>query len=157
MYDLTEALTRLAAMQEEAIAGSDAKPYWPYVQEAMPYWWNRINGMTVRTDLAADADIDVYTVEMGLVVAHLTEGYDGERGDKVTGYIVDVLEHVAEHPLLTSAAYPDELRWLWIEDGGAVITGIPNGTRAIANTGSGPTQVVIGFILTLPLMRERIY
>lgn len=156
-YDLNEALLRLAAMQKEAITGSDAVPYWPYEQERAPYWWNRINGLTVETELAGDVNIDRYSIEMGLVIGHLTEGYKGQNYTRVAEYIVSVLTYFDEHPYLgtVSGDYRDsELRYIWMEDGGAIITGVPGGARTITNSGIGTTQIYLGFILDLPLMRE---
>lgn len=156
-YDLDEALARLAAMQKEAITGCDAAPYWPYEQEKAPYFWNRINGLTVEKDLSADWIIDRYSIEMGLVVGHLTQGYRGQNYTKVAEYITSVLTYFDAHPMLdtVSGDYIDsELDYLWPEDGGAFITGIPQGTRSASNAGIGTTQIYLGFILDLPLMRK---
>jgi hypothetical protein len=156
-YDLNGAMVRLAAMQKEAITGCDAVPYWPYEQEAGPYWWNRINGLTVETELSADYIIDRYSIEMGLVIAHLTQGYTGQNYDKVAEYITSVLTYFDLHPMLDTVSgdyADDELEFIWPEEGGAMITGIPGGTRTVNNSGVGATQIYLGFILDLPLLRQ---
>lgn len=156
-YDLTVILARLAAMQKEAVSGCDAAPYWPYQQEATPYWFNRINSMAVDTSLAGDYDLDRYTIEMGLVIAHITQGYQGENYTKIAGWIDDVLSYFEDRGYLNTNAgdYTADYGYIWMEEGGAVITGIPGGTRTINNDGVGATQLYLGFILDLPLMRER--
>lgn len=156
-YDLNEALLRLAAMQKEAIEGCDAVPYWPYEQEKGPYWWNRINSLVIERELAGDVDIDRYTIEMGLVVDHYTAGYKGDNYQMVAEYIGAVLTYFDAHPYLSTDAgdyQDDEMRFIYMEDGGAIITGIPNGTRTTTNAGIQTTQIYLGFILDLPLMRQ---
>lgn len=156
-YDLNEALLRLAAMQKEAIIGCDAVPYWPYQQEARPYWWNRINGLTVETELSADYIIDRYSIQMGLVIAHLSEGYAGQNYDKVAEYITSVITYFDEHPMMdtVSGDYANnELEFIWPEEGGAVITGIPGGANTTTNAGISVTQLFLGFTLDLPFLRQ---
>lgn len=163
MYDMNEALARLVSMQKAALTGvaanenqlCDAVAYWPYEQEAFPYFWNRVNSMTVDY-LAQDIAIDRYEIEMGLVIAHYTAGYRGDNTTHAANYIEAVMAYFDAHADMTSIApYTTPLDNLWLDEGeGAVISGIPGGLRTIQNSGIGTIQVAIGFMLDMPLLRE---
>lgn len=160
-YDLNEAMKRLPEIQRAALASltpavkSDAVEYWPYQQGAFPYWWNRIESMTIETTLAGDIDIHRYTIAMALVIGHLTdEGYDGELPARTYSWIPAIIQYFVDHADLTSTLYPEPLAFLWIERGGAVITGIPTGTRGLTNSGVNAQQLSLVFSLDLPLVWE---
>lgn len=160
-YDLNEAMLRLPEIQRAALASltpavnSDAVEYWPYQQGVFPYWWNRIESMTVETTLSGDIDIHRYTIAMALVVGHLAdEGYQGELPARCYTWIPSILQHFVEHMDLTSVRYPEPLRFLWNKDGGAVITALPNGGRGLTNSGLGTQQLALVFSLDLPLVWE---
>lgn len=161
-YDLGEIMARLAAMQSEAIIlpgdgisqhGIDAVPYWPYQQEITPYFWNRINAMD-SDEIAGDTTIDRYTIEMGLVCGHFTQGYRGELPAQVySDWIPAVLKYFRAHRWLNTneGIYKTRARWLF--NGEQVeITGIPQGHRTVNNAGVETPQHYIGFILSVPLV-----
>jgi hypothetical protein len=159
-YDLNNVMARLPLLQKAALAamespvGADAVSYWPYQQEAPPYVWNRIEGMVV-TELSGDIEIHTYQVAMALVIAHITQGYKGQTSQAAYGYIAAVLDHFRAHKDLVIAnemEYNEPPEFLWIERGGAMITAIPNGTRTLANSGIGVSQVAIVFTLDVPLV-----
>lgn len=159
-YDLGNVLARLPLLQKAALAamdspvGADAVDYWPYEQEAPPYFWNRVEGMTVE-ELAGDIEIHRYQIAMALVIAHITEGYKGQTSHTAYGYIPAVLDYFRSHKDLAVAGeleYSESPEYLWIDRGGAMITGIPNGTRTLANAGIGVSQVAIVFTLDVPLV-----
>jgi len=165
MYDLDNIMLRLAAMEREALSTitdtvvCDAVPYWPHTQENFPYWWNRITNLEIsqEPELAGDVVIDTYTVDCGLVVAHLTAGYKGEMVTRVYTWITRILDYFNTHQDLTSAdpLYTAPCDYVWIEEGGAVLRGIPQGLRSLANSGLGDTQqIVVVFQLEVPLLRQ---
>lgn len=164
-YDLDELMLRLAAMEREALSAvgdtvlCDAVPYWPYTQEIFPYWWNRITNLEVsqEPDLAGDVVVDTYTIDLGLVVAHLTAGYKGEMVSRVYTWIPRILDYFNLHQDLTSAdpLYTDPPDYVWIVEGGSILRGIPQGLRTLANSGLGDTQqIAVVFQLEVPLLRQ---
>lgn len=163
LYNLPDVMARLPLIQKAALAEigveCDAVDYWPHFSEGFPYWWNRIDSMTVD-DLLLTQEVDVhrYTVSMGLVIAHLTaDGFNGETTHKSYEYIPAVLDffrsedsrHLA---IPTEASYQLQPNGLWTGEGGALISGVPNGTRTISNSGIRDVQqVAIIFTLDIPL------
>lgn len=109
--DIGELLDRVVAIEKEALAAlstpvaSDAVPYLFHVQEAFPFWTNRLGTVTIDTD---SQDFDVYTVEvvMRLSVGYRTEGLSGGVDAALNDYIPQVIQYTNERELLQSAAYP---------------------------------------------------
>lgn len=154
IYDLKEVMDRLLAMEKEAVPGSGGATYWPYQQNKMPYWMNRIGGMTVEP-LSADTVIDRWTMSALLVIDHFESGYEGANFVAAyEDYIPDVIQFFDDHPLLTSTEYPDEMLFIHPNDR-TQITGLPSGTRLIINSGSGVRQVVLEFTIAVPLARKQ--
>jgi len=156
IYDLGEVMDRLLAMEKEAVPDSGGKEYWPYSQDALPYWMNRINGMTVDP-LSADTVIDRWTMSALLVIDHLTANYEGVTFVEAYDIIPAVLQFFDDNPLLTSTAYPDEMLFVFPDEDtrGAHITGLPSGTRTVLNSGTGTRQVVLEFTISVPLGRKQ--
>jgi len=155
IYDLKEVMDRLLAMEKEAVPGSGGATYWPYSQDKLPYWMNRLNPMTVDTTPSADIVVDRYSVSALLVIDHFDAGYEGTKfEDAYETYIPDVIHFFDDNPELTSAAYPDPLRYIDDKDP-AYITGLPSGTRVVLNSGIGVRQVVLEFAIAVPLWRRQ--
>jgi len=160
-YDLGDVMDRLPVLQVAALAAlstpitCDAVNYWPYQQTTFPYWWNRIESMAVSYDIGTDDEIHTYQVSMAMIIGHLGEGYKGEQAGVVYTRIAGVLDYFRQHKnLADGTTYTTAPDWLWIVDGGARITGIPNGTRTLANSGIGVQQVAVVFNLEVPLLFE---
>jgi len=156
IYDLGEVMDRLLAMEKEVVPG-EGVVYWPEKFDTFPYWMNRINGMTVEP-LSADTVIDRWVMSALLVIDHMTANYVGTvfKVAQET-YIPAVLQFFDDNPLLTSAAYPDEMLFVFPDEDtrGAHITGLPSGTRTVLNTGIGVKQVVLEFTISVPLGRKQ--
>lgn len=156
---LSQALTRIAAMQKQALADltpsvtADAVAFWPWQQEAFPYFTNRISNHEVVTEeeegASEDVTIDRYTVAMRLIVGHYTEGYSGEAAARIYEYVPAILRFFDAHPFLTCTAYPDELDYIYPND--VQITG-GTGLVVFANSGIGALQVGWEINLLLPLL-----
>jgi hypothetical protein len=158
IYDLKEAMDRLLAMEKEAVPGSGGVTYWPYSQDKLPYWMNRLNPMTVDTAYSSDVVLDRYSVSALLVIDHFDAGYEGKKfEDAYETYIPDVLNFFDDNPELTSTDYPTPMRYIApVEDTrGAHITGLPSGTRLVLNSGIGVRQVVLEFTIEVPLWRKQ--
>lgn len=162
VYDLPEVMSRLPVLQKAALeainVSCDAVDYWPYQQEGFPYWWNRIDSMNFDEPLAQDVSLHVYNVSMALIIAHLTaDGFKGENSHKAYSYIPAVLDYFrgdTARLLYDDKKFRLEPLGLWIPDGGARITGIPNGTRTLNNSGINVQQVAVVFSLEIPLIFE---
>lgn len=157
IYDLKEVMDRLLAMENEAISSSGGAIYWPHKQDQMPYWMNRINGMTVEP-LSSDHVIDRWIMSALLVIDHYEAGYEGKKfEDAYETYIPDVIQFFDDNPLLTSTDYPDEMLFVFPDEDtrGAHITGLPSGTRLVLNSGIGVRQVVLEFTIEVPLGRKQ--
>lgn len=165
-YDLSEIMKRIAAMQSEAIVLKGdgqtqypitAVPYWPYQQESCPYFFNKIVSMEVE-NIASDITVDRYIIEMGLVCGHLSQGYKGDLSMEVLSeWIPAMLQYFDEHRWLNTKGgiYTKAARWLFSGDDGAEITGIPQGQRTVNNAGVETIQHYIGFMLAVPLVRNK--
>jgi hypothetical protein len=83
----TELLARVVALQKEAMASinvrCDAVPYFFHVQEAFPYFTNRISANPVSDEGSEDLDVNRPLVIMRLIVGHITEGYKGQPESKL--------------------------------------------------------------------------
>lgn len=159
-YDLDEAMNRMVAMEAECLGLAEnvkAAPYWPFTHTVFPYWWNRITNMEIDITLAAEFDIDIYTVQAGLVIGHIGSGYEGDRATDAYDYIPTVLAYFDNHAEMTdTVTYTTPFTGLWLEGGyGLALTGIPGGFAATNNSGSGPMQHVLHFEFTMPLMRQK--
>lgn len=161
VYDLPDIMARLPVLQKAALSAinvnCDAVDYWPYQQEGFPYWWNRIESMAMGESPAGDVSLHIYTISMALVIAHLTaDGFRGETSHNAYQYIPAVLDYFrGETPrlLYDDVTYRTAARGLWPESD-AHISGIPNGTRALSNSGINVNQVVALFTLEVPLIFE---
>lgn len=160
---LSQALSRIADMQVSALAGmtpsvkADAVPYYPYEQEAYPYFTNRLLGYRAVTSddeegmVAEDVAYDEYIIAMRLVMGHLKEGYEGDLPENLYEYVPVLIDYFDDHQLLTSTTYLTELNF--VEPRGVLITGAsPYG--AFQNAGTINTQLGIEFSLRLPLLRD---
>lgn len=164
LYDLPDVMARLPILQKAALnainVSCDAVDYWPYQQEGFPYWWNRVESMSTEIDMAQDMELHVYTISMALVIAHLTaDGFRGETTHNAYAYIPAVLDYfrgeAARHlAVLPSSDYQTAPNGLWTGEGGARITGIPNGTRTLSNSGINAQQIAVVFQLEVPLEFE---
>lgn len=162
-YNLDDIKNRIAAIQTEALSTTqqhiNAVPYWPYQQEQLPYFCNRINSLDVDIDTLGvqDTVIDRYEIEMMMIVGHLGEGYQGEVASSMYGtYIPQLMDYFDQHMDLTTEqlqTYRTPPRFLWTQEGGAIIRGIPGGERTISNAGIVGVQHYLGFILEVPLLR----
>jgi hypothetical protein len=155
---LSQAMTRIADMQIEALAGvtidgssveADAVPYFPYQQEAAPYFSNRITNHEVTYE-SDDIVTDTFTITMRLVIGHLEEGYDGELASDMYEYIPAVIAFFDSNPFLTSTNYPAELDYIEPED---VTITVSSGINAFLNSGVGSIQIGTEFTLEVPLLR----
>lgn len=156
MYDLKSIMERLTVMEREAVntltAGQvDAVAFFPYQQEVMPYFTNRVVRFAVESGedgFGEDVIIDRYSIAIRYVGAHLTEGYQGEAPDKLYEVIPAMLDYFSKHELLsTSSLDPID----FVDPEGAQITDGNYG--AFTNSGIGPTQIGLEFTLDLPLIR----
>lgn len=152
-------MKRVAAMQIEAVASLktvDAKGFWPYQQEELPYFTNRWGGLTNVDDVfGEDIDQEAHVILMRLVAAHLTEGYDSatinDASNIVIQYAVLVVEYFRNHPRLTtdSGAYTGEPDYL-LQD--ARLTN-HTGVVIFSNSGIGQLQYGTEFTLEIPFLR----
>jgi hypothetical protein len=151
---LTEALTRLAAMEKEALTDAgytpDAVPYFFHTQENFPYFTNRVDEdtNTGATEGATEEwEAHDHTVRARLVIAHLTEGVPGTPEGLLYVYMPLVTNFLVNHPLLQSAAYPTAMdilspRGMTVER--------PTGFRIFNNAGFKVYQVGCEWPLRLP-------
>lgn len=87
--DLNELLNRAGAVAVAAlasIADLETKPFFYFFGEYFPYITWRV-GADEISDEGEEYDVDNYLIVGRLVVAHLTEGYEGEGEEKLYTYI----------------------------------------------------------------------
>ena len=109
--DVNELLARCVVIEKAALAAltpsvsADAVPYFIHTQESFPYFTNRIGNVEVGYD-SNEMDRDIYTVVIRLVVAHITQGYDGVVETDLYNYIPAIITAFNENEGLQSATYP---------------------------------------------------
>lgn len=154
-FNLGDFMDRVVEMEKESVASIvstevDAVPYFPYEQEAFPYWTNRITGMT-PSYLAEDAVEFNFRIVGRIVLGHLTEGYKGEPIVKAQDYISAVLDYFKGRSGMKSVAHPTSMQYL--AQYFLIVDMV--GPNAFRNDGIGSTQVGIDFVFTLPIMADR--
>lgn len=110
MYDVTELLLRLVAIENEASAALlpgllvNAQPLWFWQGEASPYWINRI--ATIGDDPETTGDegsIDAVVAEMGLIYGEPGAGFEAEIETKVNTVLPQLLVLLRQRYWLQSA------------------------------------------------------
>lgn len=149
-YDLSALMDRLLEMEKEAVASvqtADGVTYFPYEQEAFPYWTNRITGITPAY-LAQDIAQYPLRIAGRLVLGHLTEGYQGELLIRAYDFMEAVLSYFKDRPGMNSTAHSTQMDDIFTDLEIADIVG----PAAFQNGGIGAVQVGIDFIFTLPII-----
>ena len=152
-FDMDAAMDRLVSMEIESLAAVittvDAKKFYPWTQEAFPYWHNRITGYEPEHP-SQDYIIHRYEVTGRLVVAHFTEGYRGEGMDKAYQYIAEVNDYFDNNPLMITAEYPTAFDDIDDASGVEIVQVI--GPNAFANSGIGEMDIGVEFVFSLPFI-----
>lgn len=146
--DLNALMSRVANLEIASLmalasppAAVDAKPYFRHVQEAFPYFVNRIDQFGIGSD-SQDFDTASIPIIMRLVILHTTGGFDGERDDTLNTFIPQVIEYFNERELLIDDDYPDEI--LHLESARIVNC---TGYREFQHAGIGGFQIGCEFTL----------
>jgi len=152
-------MTRLLQLQLDAtdgIVAAGGVTYYPYTQEALPYWTNQVASVAFDRLRGEDIEVRRYTVQMRLILAHLTENYDGVTFDTAYDIIPAVLNTFEQHPLLTNSTHTTPLDAVFDPDAyhGAEVTAV-TGPVVFTNAGIVTRQVGLQFTLQLPLIRKR--
>jgi len=160
---LSNAAARLVAMSQESLdvlTGSKVDAaYWPYQQESFPYFTIRHGALTVDfTKYAEDIEDNPEQLFLRLVIAHITEGYTGEKQTRAFSYYSAVRDYFRERlPSLTTAgttygdytAEPDYLD----PDTGAYISA-HTGLVIFTNSGLGSPQLAYEFTFNIPYLQS---
>lgn len=163
MSYLDDALDRVVAMQKEAMAvitggKFDSVPYWPYFQNDFPYMTNRHGAMSPDyIKYAPDIEDNPETIAMRLVVAHITEGYEGEAPANAIDYYIAIRDYFRTHSALitdgtTYGDYTTEPDYL-DPDTGAYISN-HTGLVIFSNSGLLTPQLGYEFALSIPFMQS---
>lgn len=136
--DVNQALTRIVGIANEGLASisvvADTKPYFWHTQAEFPYMTIRVSNV-VYGDYpdelpSEDFVTDVYTVTLRLIVAHITQDYDGRNEYRLYEMIPVIREYLKRRELLQSATYPTAMPYLRY----ALDTG-NTGLRLLTNSG----------------------
>lgn len=146
MTYLSDGLTRIVAMQKEAVSGSNAVPVFFWEQSNFPYWTNRIGPITNELD-SQEVRIRTHQIVMRLVIGHLTEGYDTILEQQLSTYIPNIMGYFDSRIYLNSAAYPLQMDDL--DARGALLTDC-TGLQIFEQGGVGSQQIGVEFTLELP-------
>lgn len=108
--DIDAAMDRVVELEIEALNAlstavpCDAKPYFFHWQEDFPYWTNRLGTMNYwRGEEDEEFDYPEYTIVMRLVIAHLTQDYDGFNEDKLKMWIPHIITYFSQRRWLQTA------------------------------------------------------
>ena len=148
--DLEDMLTRLTDMQKDVIPFSDAVPVATYAQEATDYWTNRITGFSVEED-SQDLQIITYTIDMTLVLATTTEGYELGGLKMPSTVIPTVLLYFGQRRQLKRTSADASVTNLYPR--GAMITqGLVD--EGAQQSGIGQQMVVATFTIAVPMYQQ---
>lgn len=142
---LNDLLLRAVAIQKEAFLSLptpkriDAVPMFYHVQEATPYFTNRISALPIdHSDNNQNEQKPLPRLTMRCVVGHITAAYKGENEQHVYEWIPLLTRYFANRELFQSAAYPAEPDFML----GSIVVDVPGGFRPFDNTGfAGVIQV----------------
>lgn len=156
-FDLDTAMDRLVEMQKEsvtAIVGSaiDAVKYFPYQQEAFPYWTNRL-GPLEADFWAEDVGYYPFRILSRLVLGHHDEGYNNSALSAIYSYMPEILNYFESREMLTSSTYPDEFDDLAPDTGLEIEATTP--LAVFLNSGIGVAQVGVEFTFLMPFITDR--
>jgi hypothetical protein len=148
--DLTNMLSRLVEMQKAAYSGSDAVPVSFYAQEATPYWTTRIDSALIEEE-SENLQIITYSINMRLVLASVTEGWDNEAEKLIATWLPTILLYFGQRRQLkrTSA----DTSPLNLDPRGSLITSA-NADYSMQNSGVGVTQFGIDFTIEVPMTQQ---
>jgi hypothetical protein len=148
MTYLTDVLDRAVAIEKEAMSTLsktvDAVPYFFHVQEAFPYFTNRVQGLPI--DHADNNEYEQFPLPRVIarcVIGHITAGYKGDPDDVIYTYIPLLTSYFAKRKWFQSAAYPtrpDFLIYSEVVDAG--------GFQTFNNAGFA-NVIQVGFELTI--------
>lgn len=155
MTYLRDAMTRIMDMQVQLMddQGIECKStLFPDVQNWFPYFANRISATNIDWN-SLEINNRVHTVEMLLVVAHLSSDYKPSHDTvlKIYDYIVYVEDFFNENKQLTSDNYPDDCDYL-APEGIELVSDV--GLSTFQYAGVPVTQLGVRFTLVLPFIRE---
>lgn len=105
--DAQALLQRVSDLQKAAL-GFDSVPFLFHVQGTYPFWTNRVDRISVDGD-SEDFELYGYDIIMRLVIAHITEGVEGERESDLYSYIPAVIEYFNSRALLLDDTFTTEL------------------------------------------------
>lgn len=145
--NLLDAFNRLVAIQEAAVANSDAFPAGLVTQEAFPYWTNHYAGSTV-TQNSQEFYVYTHRIDMALHLGTVTQDWLTQMEQNLWTQIATILDYFAARIRLQSATYTSPM--VDIDPRGAIITGVSAYQPIIV--GGIPTQTVgIVFSIEIPL------
>lgn len=108
-------LARLVLLEQRAVPDvKQAVPYEIYAQDSFPYWTNHVAGWQKASGSGATA-LWIVTIAPRLIVAHVTEGYEGTAQRKAPLLIAQAIEYFDAHNHLIDLddeATSDPVRWL---------------------------------------------
>lgn len=128
----------------ESVVTADAYPKFFYAQEDFPYFINRISDSTADLESPQDAQQRTYTCTMRLVVAHLTQGYEGENEVLLYRLIPLVEDEFGFNHWLTD----EDEDYVHEMDARGVVFERSTGLRVFQTTGIEATQIGAEFTLT---------
>jgi len=159
----TDMLARLVAMEAEAldatvaaligggVTGIDAIPHLFYEQSQLPYIVHRV-GPSAPENITEDISIRTYDVFIRVVIAHMTENYEGDNEEMLDEIMPILEEYLLKHPMLTTDAgvYTTEPTWLFPE---AIEIGDTTGVIPFEIGGIGSVHIGEELSISVPVMR----
>lgn len=112
MTYLNDAMTRIKAMAEEALAGSDAKDFALWQQEGFPYFTCHVVDFQPGEYYGAENSKRVYTVDVHYHAGLITQGQPGEVEQAIYTNYPTLQTFFEEHHGLESTLYPGALTLL---------------------------------------------
>jgi hypothetical protein len=159
---IQDIMARLVAMEKEALATvaaannqtPDAVAFWPYEQEAFPYFTNRLGPMSnQQPGYATEIQDYRHIVLIRLVVDHWNAGFEGDKADIAYQYLVAFEDYFRNHPMLTTdptGDYPNDPDYLFEE----MILSDHTGLSIFQDAGITALQYGVEFTLQLPYLRN---
>lgn len=105
MSYLNDALTRLAAMEEQMVSDSNAEDHAVYWQDGFPYWTNRLTDYAPG-EVLADQSQRIYTVDIYYHHGYITADQPGKIEEGILSILPTIQTYFEEHRGLQSTAHP---------------------------------------------------
>jgi hypothetical protein len=144
---VAEIYPRILRMEELVVPDTYASPEWIYQQQKVPYWINRISGLTSPEVRKWDIE-----VTMRLILSHISQANAGSVTPQVDSwkFIPRIMDYFYTNKLLEFMDGTTKTRTKYVDPIGISIES-PDGMDVFFDRYTNSTQVFAEFALVVPI------